>query len=176
MALDKIRACFIAIDQVSAFHWFNFFDHPTFCYCLDCFFLYTQHIAFLCVCVGILYAFHILLCTHPAHTGNCAYLKRKVLLSQLIPKDKSNLFRPCKTFVFQKHRLLYFCCESLWLDKETNADLHLDYGMTILVGNKKVRGKKKNGKSIAHFLLFCIGILMFEEIKVDKPERSLAPS
>lgn len=61
-------------------------------------------------------------------------------------------------------------------DKETNADLHLDYGMTIPEGNKKVRGKKKNGKSIAHFLLFCIGILMFAEIKVDKPERSLALS
>lgn len=61
-------------------------------------------------------------------------------------------------------------------DKETNADLHLDYGMTIPEGNKKVSGEKKSGKSIAHFLLFCIGILMFAEIKVDKPERSLAPS
>lgn len=36
-------------------------------------------------------------------------------------------------------------------------------------------GKKKE-KSIAHFLLFCIGIVMFAEIKVDQPERSLTPS
>lgn len=37
-------------------------------------------------------------------------------------------------------------------------------------------GGKKVQKSIAHFLLFCIGILMFAEIKVDKPERSFEPS
>lgn len=33
----------------------------------------------------------------------------------------------------------------------------------------------KNGKSIAHFLLFCIEILMFAKIKVDKPGRSFEP-
>lgn len=68
---------------------------------------------------------------------------------------------------------MYLCSS----DKETNADLHLDQRMTILERNKKVSGeKKKNRKSIPHFLLFCVGILMFAEIKVDGPERSLAPS
>lgn len=33
----------------------------------------------------------------------------------------------------------------------------------------------KNGKSIAHFLLFCIEILMLAEVKVDKPGRSFEP-
>ena len=31
-------------------------------------------------------------------------------------------------------------------DKETNADLHLDYGMTIPEGNKKVREGEGGGE------------------------------
>lgn len=63
-------------------------------------------------------------------------------------------------------------------DKETNADLHFGYGMTTQEGGyeREREGGAKNGKSIANFLLFCIGIRMFAEIKVDKPERTLAPS
>lgn len=75
-------------------------------------------------------------------------------------------------------------------DKETDADLHFDHSMTIPRGNKEVGewvlaaaaaggsgdgGGVKNGKSIAHFLLFCIEILMFAKIKVDKPGRSFEP-
>lgn len=75
-------------------------------------------------------------------------------------------------------------------DKETDADLHFDHSMTIPGGIRKwesgcwllllllvvvMVGGVKNGKSIAHFLLFCIEILMFAKIKVDKPGRSFEP-
>lgn len=39
-------------------------------------------------------------------------------------------------------------------DKETNADLHLDYGMTIPEGDKKVRGGKEKRKINSSFSAF----------------------
>ena len=77
-------------------------------------FIRMQQIVFLCVCMCICCSYAHTLCAHLAHTENCFALKTRVLLSQLIPKDKSNLLLSCKTFFFQKHRLLYFYCESLW--------------------------------------------------------------
>lgn len=48
-------------------------------------------------------------------------------------------------------------------------------GVWVLAEGGGAGGRVKNGKSIAHFLLFCIEILMFAEIKVDKPRRSFEP-
>lgn len=57
-------------------------------------------------------------------------------------------------------------CQEADFDKETDSDLQLDSRMIMLWGES--RKKALVQKSIAHFLLFCIGILMFAEIKADK--------
>jgi len=58
-------------------------------------------------------------------------------------------------------------CQEADFDKETDSDLQLDSRMIMLWGETRKK-KALVQKSIAHFLLFCIGILMFAEIKADK--------
>lgn len=59
-------------------------------------------------------------------------------------------------------------CQEAKFDKETCPDLQLDSRIIMLWGESRKQQKEIAEKSIAHFLLFCIGILMFAEIKADE--------
>lgn len=119
---------------------------------------------------------------HIARTlESVSFYGEKVLLSQLIPLRQKQPY-PVWQSSFKNKNCYISRVHLCGSDKETNADLHFDYGRTIPTGISKCGveggggGERKTGKSIAHFLLFCIGILMFAEIKVDKPERYFEPS
>lgn len=83
-------------------------------YFIECFSLFAANSFSQFMCAQTVFTYSNTVCTHLAHTENGVALKRTVVLNQLIPKDKSNLFLSCKTFFFQKHGLLYFYCASLW--------------------------------------------------------------
>lgn len=69
--------------------------------------------------------------THLTSSRRCVAIKQKVLLNHLISRQKQPF--PVLQDISKTQISFVHLCDS---DKETNADLHLDYSMTIPKGNK----------------------------------------